>query len=156
VPWEKIEPYVEKLLSPQAYALLIAKPDQRKSNGAHAASQPRDNKGRLLPLEEPKSERGSSWVDLLDSSGNPKNRDASPDSPGDQANRDRAPGHDKETKIRAILRAPQPVQQLYRDGLIAQEVAAKLGPYRPTPNQVTSIVLIQTARCVTRDVPAAR
>lgn len=34
----------------------------------------------------------------------------------------------RETKLRAIRRAPKPVQQAYRDGLINQDLAAKLGP----------------------------
>jgi hypothetical protein len=44
--------------------------------------------------------------------------------------------------LRAILRAPQPIQQLYRDGLIGQAVAAKLGPDHPTPEQAARIAEI--------------
>lgn len=38
-------------------------------------------------------------------------------------------------RLRAIAeRAPEPVRQLYRDGLLGQDVAAKLGPKSPSPD----------------------
>jgi hypothetical protein len=53
--------------------------------------------------------------------------------------------------LRAILRAPQPVQQLYRDGLIGQKVAAKLGPDRPTPEQAAQIAeIVEAVRATPR------
>jgi len=53
--------------------------------------------------------------------------------------------------LRAILRAPQPIQQLYRDGLIGQKVAAKLGPDRPSPEQAARIAEVTEAvRSTTR------
>lgn len=130
-PWEKVKPHVESLLSPQAYALLIAPPDQRRNNGANAADQPRDAKGRLLPSEKPAA--------------------GAPDSPYREGNPDRKPDHAKDERLRAVLRAPQPVQQLYRDGLIGQVVAAKLGPDRPTPEEAAKIAEVTEA---IRDTPA--
>ena len=47
--------------------------------------------------------------------------------------------HETPRLLRAILRAPQPIQQLYRDGLIGQKEAAALGPDRPTPEQAAVI-----------------
>lgn len=48
-------------------------------------------------------------------------------------------GHTKRETLRAILRAPEVVQQLYRDGLITQTIAAKLGPKSPTPEQAARV-----------------
>lgn len=45
----------------------------------------------------------------------------------------------KNERIRAILRAPEQVQDLYREGLIRQTDAAKLGPRTPTPEQASAI-----------------
>ena len=55
---------------------------------------------------------------------------ASPDAtrPGDEKH---TPPTD--TRLRAILRAPEEVQRLYREGLISQKVAARLGPKRAEP-----------------------
>jgi hypothetical protein len=36
----------------------------------------------------------------------------------------------KDTRLRAILRAPEPIQDLYRDGLVSQTAAAT-GPRPP-------------------------
>src|SRR5262245_28313473 len=41
----------------------------------------------------------------------------------------------KEQRLRAILRAPEVVQDLYKAGLLTQQEAAKLGPKSPTPEQ---------------------
>jgi hypothetical protein len=46
----------------------------------------------------------------------------------DSAERKTLSGHSKESALRAILRAPIEVQELYRDGLISQKLAAQLGP----------------------------
>jgi hypothetical protein len=43
----------------------------------------------------------------------------------------------KRSNLRAILRAPEQVQSLYREGLIRQTDAAKLGPRSPTPEQAS-------------------
>jgi hypothetical protein len=53
-----------------------------------------------------------------------------------------SPGHSKrkEGKPRAILRAPELVQSLYREGLVTQATAAKLGPKRPTPERAARVV----------------
>ncbi|TXH55566.1 MAG: hypothetical protein E6Q97_08575 [Desulfurellales bacterium] len=45
----------------------------------------------------------------------------------------------KAGKLRAILRAPEQVQDLYKEGLIRQTDAAKLGPRSPTPEQAAAI-----------------
>jgi hypothetical protein len=44
----------------------------------------------------------------------------------------RTPGTDQ--RLRAILRAPPEIQELYREGLIAQTLAAKLGPRKTDPD----------------------
>lgn len=44
-----------------------------------------------------------------------------------------------DTRLRAILRAPAEVQQWYRDDVISQKVAAKLGPRRQTPERAAHI-----------------
>jgi hypothetical protein len=46
----------------------------------------------------------------------------------------------KEERLRAILRAPELVQDLYREGLVTQATAAKLGPKRPTPERAVRVV----------------
>lgn len=45
----------------------------------------------------------------------------------------------KTENLRAILRAPEVVQDLYRTGLINQTDAAAMGPKSPTPEQAASI-----------------
>lgn len=45
----------------------------------------------------------------------------------------------KEKRLRAILRAPAVVQELYRQGRITQTDAAKLGPMSPTPEQAARV-----------------
>ncbi len=44
----------------------------------------------------------------------------------------------KEKRLRAILRAPEPIQAAYRDGLIGQVDAARLGPKVPTEAQASA------------------
>jgi hypothetical protein len=44
-----------------------------------------------------------------------------------------------EKRLRAILRAPDSVQDLYREGGISQTVAARLGPKDPTPDQAARV-----------------
>lgn len=44
--------------------------------------------------------------------------------------------------LRAVLRAPEPVQDLYKAGLIGQVVAAKLGPKSPTPDDAAKVTAI--------------
>lgn len=62
---------------------------------------------------------------------------------------------DKETRLRAILRAPEQVQDLYREGLIRQTDAAKLGPRSPTPEQAAAIVQArERIEAIDRDIPA--
>ena len=61
----------------------------------------------------------------------------------------------KETRLRAILRAPEQVQDLYREGLIRQTDAAKLGPRSPTPEQAAAIVQArERIEAIDRDIPA--
>jgi|AGTN01.2.fsa_nt_gi hypothetical protein len=48
-------------------------------------------------------------------------------------------GHDRNAKLRAILRAPELVQQMYRSGLITQQDAARMGPKAPTPEQAALV-----------------
>lgn len=45
----------------------------------------------------------------------------------------------KAKNLRAILRAPEVVQDLYREGRISQADAAAMGPKSPTPEQAASI-----------------
>jgi hypothetical protein len=44
-----------------------------------------------------------------------------------------------EGKLRAILRAPEVVQDLYRDDRLTQDTAAKLGPKSPTPEKAAKV-----------------
>lgn len=56
------------------------------------------------------------------------------------------PGHDKESRLRAIAeRAPEPVRELYKRDLIGQDVAAKLGPKNPTPEEAARVTEIAIA-----------
>jgi len=48
-------------------------------------------------------------------------------------------GKRKAENLRAILRAPEVVQDLYREGRISQADAAAMGPKSPTPEQAASI-----------------
>jgi hypothetical protein len=57
------------------------------------------------------------------------------ENPSDNRTGFRQPGHDKAAKLRAILRSPPLVQDLYRNGLITQKAAARMGPDEPTPEQ---------------------
>lgn len=54
-----------------------------------------------------------------------------------------AAGQRKAKRLRAILRAPEIVQDLYREGRIAQAVAAKLGPKSPTPEKAATIAEVR-------------
>ncbi len=47
--------------------------------------------------------------------------------------------------LRSVLRSPEPVQDLYRAGLIGQVEAAKLGPRDPEPAQAARIVEVARA-----------
>ena len=61
----------------------------------------------------------------------------------------------KAKNLRAILRAPEQVQDLYREGLIRQTDAAKLGPRSPTPEQAAAIVQArERIEAIDRDIPA--
>lgn len=51
----------------------------------------------------------------------------------------------KAQRLRAVLRAPEPVQTLYREGLIGQVEAAALGPHDPEPEQAARIVEVTRA-----------
>ncbi len=54
-------------------------------------------------------------------------------------------------RMRAVLRAPQPIQQLYQDELIGQKEAARLGPDRPTPEQAARLAEVtETVRSLAR------
>jgi hypothetical protein len=60
----------------------------------------------------------------------------------------------KAKRLRAILRAPEVVQDAYRAGLIGQLAAAKLGPKDPEPEGAARIVEI--ARAIAPKVDAAK
>jgi hypothetical protein len=49
----------------------------------------------------------------------------------------------KEKNIRAITRAPEVIQNLYRDDLVSQTVAVKMGPKRPTPERASLIAEVR-------------
>ncbi len=51
----------------------------------------------------------------------------------------RRQGERKEEYISAVLRAPEVVQQMYRDDRITQADAAKMGPKKPTPEQAAKV-----------------
>ena len=64
-------------------------------------------------------------------------------------------GHAKNERLRAILRAPEQVQTLYREGLIRQTDAAKLGPRSPTPEQAAAIAQArERIEAIDRAIPA--
>jgi len=55
-----------------------------------------------------------------------------------------APAH--EARLRAIAeRAPEPVRELYRDGLIGAKEAAALGPKNPTPEEAAKVTEVAIA-----------
>lgn len=59
--------------------------------------------------------------------------------------------HETDRRLRAILRAPSYVQDLYRQGLVSQKVAAKLGPSRPKPEQAAAIAgAVEAVRMFTK------
>jgi hypothetical protein len=45
----------------------------------------------------------------------------------------------KVKRLRAILRAPEVIQDLYRDDRLTQQTAAKLGPKSPTPQKAAKV-----------------
>jgi hypothetical protein len=47
--------------------------------------------------------------------------------------------HAKNERLRAILRAPEVVQNLYREGLMDQTTAARMGPKSPTPEKAALV-----------------
>lgn len=103
-PWSEIKPYLEPLLGRQAVELMThpVKTDARQENGT---SQERDERGRM-------SRKNSGGTDSRSDCGNrcvPRS----------------------EQYIAAILRAPEQVQELYKQGRISQVAAAKLGPRPP-------------------------
>jgi hypothetical protein len=57
----------------------------------------------------------------------------------------------KEKRLRAIQRAPEVVQDLYRHGLIPQTGAVSLGPKSPTPEEAVGVVI----RCSPPELPRA-
>jgi hypothetical protein len=83
------------MLGKQATELLIAPPDGRANN---------------VGTGKKAKKQSSENVEVLDSNHDDENlKQTDPTA----------------TRLRAILRAPQPVQQLYREGLIGQQVAAR-------------------------------
>ena len=62
-------------------------------------------------------------------------------------------GERKAQALRAILRAPEPAQDLYREGLLGQKEAAKLGPKNPTPEEAARVT--EVARAVATEAKAA-
>ncbi len=51
----------------------------------------------------------------------------------------------KGERLRAIIRAPEIVQQLYKDGKLTQADAAKMGPKSPTPEQAAKVAVARQA-----------
>jgi hypothetical protein len=74
---------------------------------------------------------------------NEANRHTGPklDSTGKRGNLEA--GHTKREALRAILRAPESVQDLYQQGLVSQITAAKLGPKKPTPDRKALIAEVR-------------
>ena len=63
--------------------------------------------------------------------------------------------HETARRLRSVLRAPEPIQDLYRAGLIGQVEAAKLGPRDPEPVQAARIVEVaRAAQAVASATPA--
>lgn len=59
----------------------------------------------------------------------------------------------KQERLRAVLRAPEVIQILYREDLITQEDARKLGPKSPTPDQAAKVA---EARQAVEQIPRPR
>jgi hypothetical protein len=55
------------------------------------------------------------------------------------------PDREKASRVRAILRAPEQVRDLYRADLIGQKEAAKLGPKNPTPEEAAKVTEVAIA-----------
>jgi len=53
--------------------------------------------------------------------------------------------HAKQERLRAILRAPEIVQHLYREGLVSQTVAASMGPAKPSEEKAGAVVRARKA-----------
>lgn len=51
----------------------------------------------------------------------------------------------KEKRLRAILRAPELIQDLYRQGLVSQTVAASMGPRKPDEDKAAQVVRARNA-----------
>ncbi len=58
--------------------------------------------------------------------------------------------HETTRRLRAILRAPELIQTLYKDGLVSQATAALMGPKKPDEDKATAIV---RARQAVEDIP---
>ena len=81
----------------------------------------------------------------------PPAQEPTPPPPGPGRGHKKAEGHNvptllldhaadkKADRLRAILRAPEVIQTAYREGLIGQVDAARLGPKAPTPAERPSI-----------------
>lgn len=80
-----------------------------------------------------KAEEGAKAVDLMtvapERQGERTDLDTSPTGEGKSS----GPCHAKTERLRAILRAPELVQQLYRENLLTQKDAAMMGPKEPSP-----------------------
>lgn len=124
-PWEEIRPFLEAAFGKRGVELATVAPDARRNNGA---TQSRDGNGQLLPSE--------------------------PDSGHRVPNRKTVADEKHEKRLRAILRAPEPIQDAYRAGVIGQVDAAKLGPRDPEPEQAARIV--EVARAVAPKIDAAK
>jgi hypothetical protein len=95
-----------------------------------------------------KAELGDREAELLtvapgdDLGGRPRKEDETGDTVSPVSEAEERKGR----RLRAILRAPEPVQDLYRRGLVSQTTAAKLGPKKPTPEQAARIADARTGR----------
>jgi hypothetical protein len=58
--------------------------------------------------------------------------------------------HTTSAKLRAILRAPEVIQELYREGLVSQATAARMGPRSPQPEQAARVAEARQARATCR------
>jgi hypothetical protein len=107
------------------------------------ANAPGEVPGEQLPVIERRAEPTLTELadlDLAAPGSQGERTDLGETSTAERSKSGAIPGHDKQTKLRAILRAPELVQDLYRGGLLPQGLAAKLGPKSPTGEQAAKVV----------------
>lgn len=92
--------------------------------------------------------RGENATKLMETPGDRRERDAAyirADASGHDVPMRPAGNTKAEKRSRAVLRSPAEIRTLFEAGMISQKWAAKLGPYRATPEQAARIAEIVKA-----------